>query len=359
LSNSVPASAARPGTAPGGRGKLWQALLGIAISIGFLAWALKGVSLATVARDLRQADPLWLLLSAFTTTLTFPLRTIRWRILLHSHKGDVPFTPLWRATAIGFMANNVLPARAGEFVRAYAADQLVGVPFSTALASIAVERVFDGVIIMLLLAIGVAAPGFPGGAGVGRGLGALTATMAAAFTGVLITLIILMRSRDRALPAAERLIRRLAPARLAERAITLLHNLVAGLGVLESLRDIVRVTFWTTVQWLVNAAAYICGFYAFHLVVPVSAALVMQGVVALGVAIPQAPGFFGVFEGLSKAVLVPYGIAESDAVSFAIGTHVGWFAPITLIGLVILARTGLSLKDLRAGDAPAAPPGQP
>jgi uncharacterized protein (TIRG00374 family) len=233
------------------------------------------------------------------------------------------------------------------------------VPFSTALATVAVERVFDGVVIVLLLAIGVAAPGFPSGAAVGRGLGALTATMAAVFSGVLVVLIILMRSRDRALPAAERLVHRMVPARLADRAVALLHNLVAGLGVLESARDIARVTFWTFVQWLVNGAAYVFGFYAFHLAVPVSAALVMQGVVALGVALPQAPGFFGVFEGLSKAVLIPYGVGESEAVSFAIGTHVGWFAPITIIGLVILARTGLSLKDLRTVDTPPSRPGQP
>jgi hypothetical protein len=355
----VPAPIVRPGTAPAGRGRLWQGLLGIVISVGFLVWALWGVKFADVVRDLRQADPLWFVLSALTATLTFPLRTIRWRILLHSSKGDTPFVPVWRATAIGFMANNVLPARAGEVVRAYAADRLVGVPFSTALASVAVERVFDGVVIVLLLAIGVAAPGFPSGAVVGREAAALTTTMAATFIGVLVVLIVLTRSKDRALPTAERLIRRVIPARLAERAIVLLHNLVAGFGVLHSGRDIFRVILWTSVQWLVNAASYVFAFFAFHLAVPISAALVMQGVVAFGVALPQAPGFFGVFEGLSKLVLVPYGIGESEAVSFAIGTHMGWFAPITIIGLVILARTGLSLKDLRSGDAPGSPPRQP
>jgi len=353
----VPAPAARPGTAPAGRGQLWQGLLGIVISVGFLVWALWDVKFADVARDLREADPFWFVLSALTATLTFPLRTIRWQILLHSSKGDTRFAPVWRATAIGFMANNVLPARAGEVVRAYAADRLVGVPFSTALASVAVERIFDGVVIVLLLAIGVAAPGFPSSAAVSSRVGALTTTMAVTFIGVLVVLIILMRSRERSLPVAERLVRRLAPARLAERAIALLHNLVAGLGVLQSVRDIARVTLWTTVQWLVNAAAYVFGFWAFHLTVPLSAALVMQGVVAFGVALPQAPGFFGVFEGLSKLVLVPYGVGESEAVGFAIGTHMGWFAPITIIGLVILARTGLTLKDLRSGDTAAASQG--
>jgi hypothetical protein len=178
-------------------------------------------------------------------------------------------------------------------------------------------------------------------------------------TGALLVLIVLVRSRDRALPMAERLVRKVLPTRLGEKAVGILHNLVAGLGVLHSTRDVARVILWSLVVWLVNAAAFWAAFQAFRVAVPASAALVLQGVVAFGVAIPSAPGFFGVFEKLSQLVLGLYGVPSGEAASFAIGTHMGWFAPITIIGLVILARTGLSLKDLRSGDAPGSPPRQP
>src|SRR5207244_4408080 len=115
-------------------------LLGVAISVGFLIWALWGIKPREILDQMRQASPFWYLLSCLAAFLTFPLRTIRWRIMLSASTPERRFQPYWRALCIGFMANNVLPARAGELVRAYAGTELIGVPFTTALASVAVER---------------------------------------------------------------------------------------------------------------------------------------------------------------------------------------------------------------------------
>ena len=341
-----------------GRGRIWQGLLGVAISVGFLLWALKGIDLGEVRDQIRRANPWWYLLSVIAATSTFPLRAIRWRVLLGSSTPERRFQPYWRAVAIGFMANNVLPARAGEVVRAYAGTELIGVPFSTVLTSIAVERIFDGVVLVLLLAIAVVSPGFPAGATVhSTSIPALASTMAAIFLGALIVLIVVARMRDRALPPLERLIQRFLPARFAPKITTVVKNLVAGLAVMRSPLDIAKVAGWSFAVWLANASSYVFGFHAFGIDVSPNAAIVLQSVVAFGVAMPQAPGFFGVFEKLSQLVLGLYGVGGAIAFSFAIGIHLGWFVPITIIGLVILARTGLSLKSLRGADAPpAAPP---
>jgi len=95
----------------------------------------------------------------------------------------------------------------------------------------------------------------------------------------------------------------------------------------------------------------VLAFRAFDIDLPASAALVLQGVVAVGVAVPQAPGFFGGFEALSRIVLGFYGVGSDQAISFAIAVHMGWFIPITLIGLIMLARASLSLRELRGGSA--------
>ena len=299
---------------------------------------------------MREASVGWLVLSAALVTVTFPIRAFRWRILLAGAGEPPPYAPLWRAVAIGFLANNVLPARAGELVRGYAATSLAGIPFSTAIASIAVERIFDGVVIVLLLALAISRPGFPAGAVVGAtSLRALAFTMGAAFLGVLIFVTALARNQARVLPVVERLVRRLVPGRFGARVVRIIDHLAAGLSVLHSTRDVLRVLVWSIVVWLTNAASFYIGFHAFHIDVPPSAALVLQGIVAFGVALPSTPGFFGVYEGLSRASLAIYGVPGGPAVSFAIGLHLCWFFPITIIGLVILARTGLSLRQLSGG----------
>jgi hypothetical protein len=300
------------------------------------------------------ADPLWLSMSGLAVTLTFPLRAIRWRVLLEHAAGGAPaFRPVWHATAIGFMANNILPARAGEVVRSFAANRLVRVPFSTALASVAVERVFDGVVIGLMLAAAIAAPGFPAGAKLGStNLAALAVTMTLGFIGALVFLLALVRARSRVLPAVDRVLRRMLPERIAGFAARVTHHLADGVGVLHSVRDVGRVLWWSFMVWSVNAVSFLLGYLAFDFrELPLSSALLLQGVVALGVAIPQAPGFFGGFELLTRASLGLYGLAGDRAVSYGFAIHVAWFVPITLIGLWLLARTGLSLSDLRGKEA--------
>ena len=123
----------------------WAWAIGLVVTVLLLAWALHGVDARAVLAHMRHADPLLFAAAIALATATFPLRAVRWRVILRDARGAaVPTGPLWHATAVGFMANNLLPARAGEFARAYLANRQLPVRFTTALASIAVERVFDG-----------------------------------------------------------------------------------------------------------------------------------------------------------------------------------------------------------------------
>ncbi len=127
--------------------------------MALLAWVLHGVAPREVVTHARRADPLLLLATVAIATATFPLRTIRWRLILRDVDGHrFDWIPLWHATAIGFMANNLLPARAGEVARAYVARRQLPVRFTTALGSVGVERVFDGLVMLALMAVAIAAP---------------------------------------------------------------------------------------------------------------------------------------------------------------------------------------------------------
>ena len=132
--------------------QLLATLVGIAVAAALLVWSLRGVHPGEVARHIREAHPAPLLLAVIVATLTFPIRMVRWRLLLRDESGGpLPAAALWHAVAIGFMANNILPFRAGELVRVFAATRLSGARFSATISSVAVERIFDGLTVVGLL----------------------------------------------------------------------------------------------------------------------------------------------------------------------------------------------------------------
>ena len=107
------------------------------------------------------------------------------------------------------------------------------------------------------------------------------------------------------------------------------------------------VLWWTLAHWLLNAFAFWVGFRAAGMDLPFSAALFLQGIIAIGVAVPQAPGFFGVFEHFARIGLVGiYGVPADAAVSWAIGYHLLSYIPITVIGIWYFARLGLHMKEI-------------
>ena len=321
------------------------------LSLGFLYWALRGVSFADFVAHVRHAN-LWLfLVSVALATCTIPARASRWQIILSASGSPVRWRPVWRATAIGFMANNLLPARAGELARAYAASRFVSLPVARSLGSIAVERVFDGLIVVLLLALVIATVSFPGGGVVvaGASVSATAAWTGGVFILALGVLFFLVHAPRSALRGLAALLRRVAPGGSGEFVVRLARSFIEGLSILRSPGDFLRVVAWSLAVWLINAAAFYTAFLAFHLgPLPFGAALLLQGIVAVGVALPSSPGFFGAFEYFSRIALGLYGIGPDASVSFAVGTHLGWFIPITAIGLWELARSGLSLHEIAA-----------
>jgi uncharacterized protein (TIRG00374 family) len=320
-----------------GRRQTLFAGFGIAISVGLLFWALRGVNISDVVMQVRGAHPVPLLAAVLIATLTFPLRLIRWLLLLRDEQGRrYPATPLWHAIALGFTANNVLPLRAGELVRTYAAARLAPARFSTVLSSVAVERIFDALTVVTLLTLALLSPDLPsqltiGGRSVPHlARGAAVAGAIALFLAFLVVIAPL---------SAERLIRRLLPVpRLANGLVDLIEGMRQGLLVLKTPARLLWVIFWSLVIWLVNALGFYIGFAAFDIPVSYLGALLLQGLVVLGISLPSTPGFFGPFEAVIVAVLALYAVPKEVAFSYAIAYHLASFIPITLLGLWSLAR---------------------
>jgi glycosyltransferase 2 family protein len=331
--------------------RILAGILGAAISIALLLWALRGVHIGEVIRQIRNSDPWPLALAVVLASVTFPMRLVRWRLLLRDESGAAlkPW-PLWHAVAIGFMANNLLPFRAGELVRVFAATKLSGARFTATMSSIAVERIFDGLAVIGLLAAGLLASDLPSGAVVGG----VSLARAAQAAGLLSVGALVMAAAVVTFPmAAERLVRRLLPAGgFTERLIAMIDGVRHGLASLRSPALLVGVIAWSIALWVVNALAFWVGFAAFDIPVGFAGALILQGVVVIGISVQLTPGFVGQFEAAIVAALALYGIPNDVASSYAIAFHGATFIPITLAGAWSLARTPVALSDLRGAAGP-------
>lgn len=331
--------------------KHFRAILGIALSVILLWWVLRDVSPSQVIHELGRANPWLFAIATICSTLIFPLRARRWRTILDPIYPKLPFGPLWRSTAIGMMVNNVVPARAGEVARAFALTRETDVPFSTSIASLAVDRVFDAIVLLFLAFLAVFDPSFPHGVRIG---GQSVESWAIGGTTLVALLVVFLYALvffpAQLIRLFELFARKLSP-KIEERGRAALLTFSKGLSVLRSPTHFAAVFMWTVAHWLLNAFGWWLAMKAVGIHVPFSATLLLQALVALGVAVPAAPGFFGVFEKIAVLGLGIYAVAPDLATSWAIGFHILSFLPITIIGATYATRLGLDLKQLQTQPA--------
>src|ERR1043166_7999508 len=238
----------------------WRGALGLAITAILLVYLFAKIPWSEVAQNVRHANFALLALAAICATGMFPLRARRWRTLLDPVAPNLPFGPLWRPTASGMMVNNVVPARAGELARAYVLSREVpAVPFSTALASLVVDRVFDALVVLLLLVASMFAPGFPEGATIG---GTPVAHFALIFAGIAVVALVGLYSLV-FFPATlirifEIVARKVSPA-IEARGREALSRFAEGLSVLRHPVHFIAVFWWTLLHWLLQCVAFYVG----------------------------------------------------------------------------------------------------
>jgi len=279
-------------------------------------------------------------------TLTFLLRAFRWKVLLEPIHPGTTLRSRFAAVNIGFMGNNLLPARMGEFARAYAISRLEPVPVSGAFASLVVERFLDGLIIVFLMFVAMAAPGFP------SEIPSTEASLGGIIQGVTVLLGVLLASMVLLLVfprpfvrVAERLARFL-PEKLARLLVDSLQSFLDGLRVFQSPRLLSMAVAWTLAVWMWQSLAFWVAMQAFGIDVGYDTALFVNATVAFIVGIPAAPGFFGTFHAGAKMGLAVYGVAAAPTLAFAFGFHLGGFFPVTFIGLYYAWKLGFSFKEM-------------
>jgi len=327
----------------------WRGALGVVVSAVFLYFAFRQINWPDAIAKARAANYWLLAASAIVATGMFPLRAIRWRTILDPIAPKLPLGPLWRSVAIGQMVTNIVPLRAGELARSFALNrQIPSVSFATSLASVAVDRVFDGIITMLLLAAGVVLAHFPASTTInGHSLNNAAEVVVGGSVVLLLGFYALVFFPETLIRLFELAARRVS-ATVERRGSEMLRRFAEGLSVLRNPRHFAAVTWWTLLHWLLQPLAFWLGLLALDIHVPLAATLVLQGIIVIAVALPQAPGFFGAFEIGATVALGLYGVSSSDAVTYALLFHIASFIPITLIGAYYFIRLGVHMGDINS-----------
>ncbi len=318
--------------------RLW---VGIAVSVVLLWLAFRGVDRDQLARSLTQVNVAWLVFVVASIPVRFWLTAVRWQVLLRPVKA-IGVHRLLGVTLIGFMANNILPARLGEFVRAYALGKSESLSNSLSFATIVVERIFDGFTLLLFLAVGVVFLR-PGPWIVWPAVAAFCL-----YLGVLGALVWLRAGRG-----VGRLLAWL-PGRLRDSAGKLIDSFALGLDVLGDARALGVTAALSLAIWLVNVAGVWAMFAAYSLDLPAYAAFLVLALVTLALVLPSAPGYVGTFQAGTVASLALFAVPEATALSLSLVYHAINYVPITAAGLVYLSAMNLTLGELKAAGEKAA-----
>lgn len=323
--------------------KRWQFWVGVVISAYFLYQVLDDIDFPALWQGFRQANYLWILPGVAVYFVAVWARAWRWHYLLRPLQA-IPTRVMFPIVAIGYAGNNIYPARAGEVVRAVVLRRKTGVPVSASLATVIVERIFDGVVMLAFVFLNL--PELARLTDEFAVLGSFTIQNIAvwgslAFLGALLVFLLAAMFPYQSEKIVAVIVNRATPLRLRPKILALAQRFLSGLESLRSPREVLMVFLTSVVIWLLETVKYWFVMYAFDFHVSFFTLMLMNGVVNLATTIPSAPGYIGTFDLPGIAVLQAYGVDKETAASYTFVLHFALWLPITLLGLFYMAREGV------------------
>lgn len=311
--------------------------LGILLSVVLLAVVLYKVDFGKVATALRGADYRYLPLVVFIYLTSFLLRSWRWEVLLRPVKPGIGFGHLFSTIIIGWTANNLLPARVGELVRAYLIGKRESISKSASLATIVVERILDSFTLLVFLFASMLLLTNP--------LEILHFGLYVLAVFILILAILVFMTFKNVLALAYfKKAMKILPDRLSASMIGLFESFLKGLQCLRDARQTLKGLTLSGGLWAIEALVYYLILRSFGLVLPIYAATVLLAVVNIGVILPSSPGALGTFQFFCVLGLGFFSVDKSTALALSVVLQsVMWF-PVTLLGLGFLSRIPAELR---------------
>lgn len=307
-----------------------------------LYFAFKGIQWKELWSSLKSADPLLIVGAFLLTNLSYLLRAIRWQLLFpNTH---LPLLSSLKVLILGFFMNNVLPARAGELVRAHLGGKVSGESRALVLATIASERLADGLSISLMFVLII---GLFGRGHLDPDYADNLMYVAYLFGAATAAVILILMFRSRIFKVSARLIEKYDKKSLTF-TLSKAEVFINGLSPLCSPSRALKISLWSVLIWGIELVVYIAIAKAFASNLPISGCVLFLVAVNFSSLIPAAPGGFGVIELVAKNVLLSLGVASSElALSMVLAQHFIQYLVIGIPGALLLATLRSQLRDMQ------------
>lgn len=320
---------------------------GVALSVLFLYLALRGLHLDEFWRDIQQTNLLWLVPAIVVYFVSVAVRAWRWGYMLRPFKA-ITLARMYATVCIGYMGNNIYPARIGEVVRAYTLQRSEGVPIATTLATVFMERLIDGIVMLGFVL--VALPFVPNLNDTARNIVTLASAVFAVGAAVFFGLALAPQSAEKFIGGV---VRKVLPARFQVLVMGFVQKFVAGAQCLRRPSDLLVLFGSTVLIWLIETVKYWLIWHGFsanasYRDLPFVDFMLFNGMVNLSTIVPAGPGFVGTYEFAGKAVFTTLGIAESLAVAYTLVMHIALWLPVTVLGAYFMLREGMRWADFKA-----------
>lgn len=318
-----------------GRLKLLLVLLVSAVSLWL---AMRNVDASLMWRKMRSAQPSFLVLAVFISAIASAVRTVRWKVLL-AYAPSATLRSLYTSMMIGYMANNMLPARMGELVRIHVLARKTGVRRSLSAATIILERITDALV--LLTVVGLVSFFLPLPTSIRRG----SQIAAAVFVAAIVMLLVLARGDTSSLQRVAQKLGRFSPS-VGQKVQETLKHFVDGLSVLRNGKQALVVLGLTLVIWSIEAVSLGFVMKSLDLSLPWLAPLFLLAVLSLSFVIPAAPGAVGTYEFFAITGLSAFAVDKSQAAGLAVLLHAIVYVTSISLGFACLVVEGLSIREL-------------
>ncbi len=331
--------------------KRWYFWVSILVSAIFLYLALRGLQLNLIYDAVKSAKLVWLLavVPIYFTSVWF--RSLRWNYLLRPIK-HIPTKAVFPVVAMGYMGNNIFPARAGELLRSVVLKRRYEIPISASLASIIVERIIDGVVMLGFIFFNLTelnkltdSSGFVGS------IRTLALWGSLAFIGALLFFLVAAKFPHRT-EAFIRWIAKVFPEKWREKILNIGLRFITGIEALNSWKSLAMVLGTSVVIWLLETSVYYVVMRAFPMQVSFFGLMLMNGILNLSTTLPSAPGYIGTFDAPGIALMSAYGVDKTLAAGYILVLHAALWLPVTILGAYYFAREGLNWsKEMEAARA--------
>jgi len=321
--------------------KRWHFWVGLLISIIFLFIALRGLQIMDVWEGIKSANFIWLFPAISIYFLAVWVRAFRWHLFLRPIK-DVPINDVFPIVTIGYMGNNIYPARAGEILRAIVLKHKYEIPVSGSLATIVVERIIDGVIMLGFIILNLSKiTTLPGAIEFAKTIRVVTLWGSIIFVSALFIFLLAAIFPEKTRRFLFLMIGKTIPKNWRAKAQSISQRFIKGLRSLSSPMNVIKIFLVSIIIWLLETGFYWFIMYAFPFRVSFSTLMLMNGVLNLFTAIPSTPGYIGTFDAPGIAMLTAFGVNPEISASYILLLHAALWLPITIVGGLFIGKVGL------------------